>query len=94
MWTQFLKPNHKVIEPSRAEFDLEKLQEDNFNVRANSPLPINNPTGTKKTPNPRKSNKLHGDNLSSIKKYFKLVHTTKNNTPHYSYKNKKIKTPM
>ena len=32
---------------------------------------------------------FHGVDLLSVKKYFKVVHTTKNNTPNYSYKKKK-----
>ena len=67
---------------------MKQLQEEKFNVRGNAPLPLNDPTGTKKPQNPRKRNTLHDDNLSSIKKYFNVVHTTKNNTPPYSYKKK------
>ena len=68
MWTQFIKPNIEFIELSRAEFALKKLQEYNFNVRSNSPLPLNNPTVTKKPQDTIKRNMLHGINLPSIKK--------------------------
>ena len=33
---------------------------------------------------------FHGVDLLSVKKYFKVVHTTHNNTPQYSYKKKNI----
>ena len=89
MWTQYLKRNLKVMEISRAEFYLKQLQEEKFNVRENSPLTLKNPTDTKNPPNTRKRYKLHGVNNPSIKQYFKVVNTTKNNTPKYSYKNKK-----
>ena len=68
MWTQFLKPKLKVVELSRAEFSLKQLEEEGFNVRENSPLPIKNPTCPKKPPNTRKMNTFYGVNLPSIKK--------------------------
>ena len=89
MWTQLLKPKLKFIELCRAEFALKKLQEEKFNMSANKPLNLNNPTGTNKPQNIRKSNTLHGGNIPSTKKYSRIVHTTKNNTPQYFYKKKK-----
>ena len=88
IWTQFLKPKINVIDISRAEFSLKQIQEDRFNIRENAPLTLKNPTGTNKPPNTSKSNTLHGGNITSIKKYFKVVHNTKKNTPQYRYKNK------
>ena len=93
MWTQCLKPNINIIELSRAEFALKQLQEENFNIRENAPLPLKSPTGTKKPPNTRRRDIFHSVNLPSIKKYFKVFHD-KNNTPNYSYKNKKSHNPM
>ena len=65
MWTQFLKPNLKVIDISWAEFALKQFQEEKLNIRANAPLPINNPIGTKKPPNPRNRNTFKGVNVGN-----------------------------